>query len=1466
MNFHRNTNSDKRSTRVNHQAKAPSAESNQAIGSSRGLFRRALATRGASRGSEGSGAPSLRRAPIVLFALIAGLAAAPAPASASSAEMGTISDVSYTTATVKGKVTLAGPIVNEFQFQYCTTGCTEPSAIWKTGYSGSFLFPATDKEVEGTISVPKGGTKYFVRLEANSPFGDTPSVSPAPYPDFTTLAVDPPPTIVATDDASGIFSTSAKASGKVKRPAGENPALDVTACRFEYVTDADFTATDFTGAVQVPCAEVSPEAPLTEPNEERAVSAQLSGLNPATTYHLRLAAENAAPAAATKEAANTFTTHLKVAKPVVIAADDATDVGKRTAKVTGEIERPAGADPALDTSCRFEYVTDEQFIATGFDDATKTDCVEAPPGAPLTNSAPSYPAVSADVSAELTGLTPDITYHLRLTAENGAGTVTKVAASTFTTLPLISPSVTVDSITEVGYQKARVNATADPGNQGVQYEVEYALAETDEWFNLLGPGGRGGLGPGAPPLLFSKVLGPLGYRDAGPNGGFYDVQPGPGLKPGTTYKVRGGWKDGEEFAYHHSPEPYPDFTTKGTSTAPSASCDPVTIFTGTTAHFTCTVDPKAPDGPLDDEGKAAYKTDWQFECTPECKDPNGNPIAGGVEAEGGAQPIAVDAKRLDPNTQYEVKLVIHSATGTVETPVQAFHTPLIKPTVKVALGGSDGKGGYTLQGIVNPNNSSVTDCKFEWGPNSSHLDFNAPCSPPPGDKAQPVTVEAHLTGLNPGVVYHYNLLATNDAGTSESGDQEFIPTLDKTQSCLNEQLRTENNSLALPECRAYEKVTPDGKEGFAARLEEFNGDDGVRYSSGAGNIARSGQNRASNNAYGAIRSTAGWETIPNLNGASGTLKDAPSFVTTPGAVPFAYSADLHSSLWRMSRLGGSPGLNYYLRSPDGTFTFVGSPDGAAESQRFTSADLSHLVLWTNAAGGPLDWGPGVYEFVGSGNDQPRRVDVDNPASPITTCALALQGASASAFGRSISSDGRVVTFMVIGGCGGANPPTNEIWARVNGTTSIDVSASQCSRTAADPGGLCNGPVGSGDCITVPGGGFGGDESGPGCRGVRFEGAAEDGSRVFISTNQQLLDADVDQSRDIYACDIPSGNPAPSAEKANHCTALMQISGAQISGAQTGAAVEDVVATSDNGATVVFTAKGVLTDNEDALREEAVAGDHNLYVWRTDAVHPDGQITFVGRSYADKCPGGDMNNPVLVDCPPSIQTTPDGRHLVLNTASQLLDTDTDTARDVYRYDVDTGQLTRVSTNVFGTAGNGDFDARLPVDSAVSDDGKKIAFTTTEALSPADGNGEPDVYLWTPDRVSLISTGAVGAGGESPGVTASGQSIYFNSAGALTPADGDDIVDVYSARVGGGFSFAQVAPCSGAGGACQAHAPSPGPAPAPTTTQPLIEPGNVKPKVCLKGKVVKGDKCVKKKKKHSGKKHHGKKAHHKRGGGK
>jgi hypothetical protein len=279
----------------------------------------------------------------------------------------------------------------------------------------------------------------------------------------------------------------------------------------------------------------------------------------------------------------------------------------------------------------------------------------------------------------------------------------------------------------------------------------------------------------------------------------------------------------------------------------------------------------------------------------------------------------------------------------------------------------------------------------------------------------------------------------------------------------------------------------------------------------------------------------------------------------------------------------------------------------------------------------------------------------------------------------------------------------------------------------------------------------------------------------------------------------------------------------------------------------------LANNPGANDAKAVAGAHNLYLWRTDAAHPDGQTTFIATLEANDIKGGNGVVP---------QTTPDGRYLVFSSASQLVSTDTDGARDAYRYDSGTGKLTRLSTNVFGVAGNGEgLDVTLRKN-AVSDDGSAVVFSTSEALSPADGNDEPDAYLWKSGHVSLITTGSVGGGVTSGntglGIDASGQNILFQTAQQLTPSDRDGAVDVYDARIDGGFSIPEERSCSGE----DCRSPIVTPIPLKPKESQTPKPGNlVQSKPCPRGKVKRHGKCVKR---HHPKKH--KRAGFNNGGGK
>ncbi len=536
--------------------------------------------------------------------------------------------------------------------------------------------------------------------------------------------------------------------------------------------------------------------------------------------------------------------------------------------------------------------------------------------------------------------------------------------------------------------------------------------------------------------------------------------------------------------------------------------------------------------------------------------------------------------------------------------------------------------------------------------------------------------------------------------------------------CPNSIVREQTGSTGLPDCRAYEMVSPPYKQGFPITAPIRFTDDGVMSFRSLGVFAGNAMAGPAN-LYHARRSAVGWVTS-SLD-PPGSIYETSAGANATGVID--ESSDLRWSLWRMYRRdSASPVLGFWLRGPDGVFTRVG--DGVFTSGG-SAGDLSHVIV-------------GTSEYVRTGSAWlVRPVAVDNDGLSVANCL------------REISPDGRVIVFAR--GCDGG--VDSQLWARVGGSASVEVSGSECTREADDVGGLCNG-----------------------ASPVVYGGGALDGSRLFFTTTRQLVNGDVDQTSDLYACDIPDGVPVP-VGVSNPCDALTEVSGAA-----SGARVENVVSVSEDGSRVYFVAQGVLADNLDVSGVGALAGAENLYVWQRDSGHPAGQTRYVARLRD----GNDLTR---------AQMTPDGRYLLLVTTNKLTSDDTDDAKDAYRYDAVTHVIVRVSSSVAGGGGNTHnpgSDVSIPAEPAVSADGSTVIFDTAEALSLSDVNGVDDVYSWRDGQVSLISAG----GGNAVGVTPSGRDLFFRTAAQVLGADGDANADLYDARLGGGFAPAQAPPpCSG-----------------------------------------------------------------------
>jgi hypothetical protein len=80
----------------------------------------------------------------------------------------------------------------------------------------------------------------------------------------------------------------------------------------------------------------------------------------------------------------------------------------------------------------------------------------------------------------------------------------------------------------------------------------------------------------------------------------------------------------------------------------------------------------------------------------------------------------------------------------------------------------------TLNGTVNANGVTVTECKFEYGLTNTYGQ-SVPCSGSIPTDTTPHPVTATLTNLKPqGTTYHYRLVAKNTIGTSPTGDAVFV--------------------------------------------------------------------------------------------------------------------------------------------------------------------------------------------------------------------------------------------------------------------------------------------------------------------------------------------------------------------------------------------------------------------------------------------------------------------------------------------------------------------------------------------------------------------------------------------------------------------------------------------------------------------------------------------------------------------
>jgi hypothetical protein len=553
---------------------------------------------------------------------------------------------------------------------------------------------------------------------------------------------------------------------------------------------------------------------------------------------------------------------------------------------------------------------------------------------------------------------------------------------------------------------------------------------------------------------------------------------------------------------------------------------------------------------------------------------------------------------------------------------------------------------------------------------------------------------------------------------------------------------------------------------------------------------------------------------------------------------------------------------------------------------FATGDLSHVVYDSKGALWPFDAGKGttLYEYVGFGNKRPFLVGVtggERNTDLISACATSLPESQGHIGSQVLSGDGRIVYFAAYpcsGGSGvnaGTKVPVEEVYARVDGESSeahtVPISEPKAPQTlsSAPPDENCTSKTECQQNIT--------EQSR--WRDGAWTGAAEDGTKTVFLSTQQLTD---EASEDPQAGDTASS--CTTTTGAGGCNLylydmnapvghdLIDVSAGDSSGL--GPRVQGVMALSGDASHVYFVAKGALSAGKNHAGLEPVAGADNLYSYERDVSHPQGQVSFIAT-----LPGHESSNPRgepaeseewSLEGQGQANVSSDGQVFVFTSHGALTSDDTRGLgpAQVYRYDAESEELLRVSIGERGFNDNGNAGAGGATiaglyvtastsrrDASMSSDGSAVFFQSPVGLTPGalnnvsvNGGHESkdlaqNIYEWEAQGkgaceqaggcVHLISDGRdtaeVGGIGEESlssvellGADSSGENVFFTTADPLVAQDTDTELDIYDARVGGGFPR-PVAPIICEADNCRPEPPAP-PILGPLGSLTFTGPGN------------------------------------------
>jgi hypothetical protein len=320
---------------------------------------------------------------------------------------------------------------------------------------------------------------------------------------------------------------------------------------------------------------------------------------------------------------------------------------------------------------------------------------------------------------------------------------------------------------------------------------------------------------------------------------------------------------------------------------------------------------------------------------------------------------------------------------------------------------------------------------------------------------------------------------------------------------------------------------------------------------------------------------------------------------------------------------------------------------------------------------------------------------------------------------------------------------------------------------------------------------------------------------------------------------------------------------------------------ENLSRTYFASTEVLSEEANSEGAKAQAGKANLYLH--EAGPGPGTYSFIGvLAPADAkqlAAGSKVESSALAAVPNhhNGQVSPDGLHATFMARAPLTGYDNTDAKsgeadtEVFLYDAAAGEILCASCNPSGARPAGAdigtqsapfwIAARLPVYSTtlhapevLAEDGSRLFFESQDPLVPRDTNSRLDVYQWeragiggceeanasfsieAGGCIELISSGKSKRSSEIVDVSAGGEDVFFTTLSGLVPQD-YGLVDIYDARVGGGFPPPPPPEPECEGETCQSPPPAPefaGPATRSTGPgDPVARPRKQRAR-CPKGK--------------------------------